>query len=1227
MTTYADIRERVADGLRSSQARALATAEKAAPAPLSGDLMPADSAGGRLFDSNDRQTREAYNLFRHWVYVCVNAIGRRLAGQPIGAGSREGASPNPDRSQTYQIKQAIRRRKLPPAMREKLTDSENLEILDDHGSLDLLANPNPVQGKFEFLYMSAIQILITGEAYWVGGVRSDSEGNLKPEIWAVPTSWLEPVHKGGYFTGYLLKTKPGQDKEIPAENVARTYFCDPADIKKAYAPLKACISAVRTDDNIQGSQEESFARGPWPNVVITVGKQRGPQGMLTDRRPVLMGQHRRQFIRAIKSIWQETVGQGDPAIIDGLIESIHKLQYTPQEMDWPQSGEIVKRRIMQTYGVNPITVGEIVGANRAQAYEARKQTADMAINPLADAFSETLTQWIGPWYESPERLLLWVEPYEPIDPELDLKRWAEGLKSNSVTNDEFRANQLGLPPLEREEKNALLSTVGGMTGAVNVLNSMASGGISAETAAQLFVLFFDIPLERAVEIIGEQEEKPPPPPSNQPPPPPSGGGDDEGGDEDLDDEGDNDLNEDLESNQRGMKTRTGRPARLSRRGLEQSITKQQTDSLGDLGRAAARHFRGLTKQIADEIAKLQIEPQPERAAQQAKAIVDTVFGSKQQEEATRELVELCVEPQSQAFARGALSEIVLHSGLLEKTTAEEIAARLEIDIPADIAVGQMPEWLLEAAREYLSEAFDQDYWTEIHSTTYRDVLGNVTAGIEDGWSMPMVAQAIQDDMGVGYAFWRGMRIARTESGDALNAGHVAGISELEDDLGIPMGKEWVSVLGNTTRATHAGMDGEQTDSSVGLFELEGHRIPWPGHFSLPARHRCNCQCSIISAVVMNDLVEQTPPPSTPEGDDPWTAEAMRNMEGHQIANAHPALEDVRQKVLKKAEPYQKRALEVTDEIAAAEKEIQGHNFSAERLVDKIMGTPGDPFEDPAHLSMKDELKQLQDARADLYAKQKALRAELEEIQEKQRKALMEPLSVPTAVRQKMPLEFQTERMPTFKDSRKRCLSTGKWTKKDRANVTEAQEFLEQVTAPGFRREDVETLYTVRMHVGTPTVRASHLGNNGQPFKLRHRKHGLRIAKGEPIEVIVHEMGHHIESQAAGVNRRTAEFVKYRVTKAGTPTVNLQKRFKGYGFKKWETGNEDDFWRLWSTGDPKNPVRMETSSAFYVGKEYDSGHTELLSMGVQQLYWDAANFAQRDPEWFRFMIGVLQGVIR
>jgi hypothetical protein len=58
-------------------------------------------------------------------------------------------------------------------------------------------------------------------------------------------------------------------------------------------------------------------------------------------------------------------------------------------------------------------------------------------------------------------------------------------------------------------------------------------------------------------------------------------------------------------------------------------------------------------------------------------------------------------------------------------------------------------------------------------------------------------------------------------------------------------KSWLSVLGNTTRDAHADLDGVMADAD-GLWDLNGVKIPWPGHVSLPASDRCNCQCTIVT---------------------------------------------------------------------------------------------------------------------------------------------------------------------------------------------------------------------------------------------------------------------------------------------------------------------------------------------------------------------------------------------
>lgn len=60
---------------------------------------------------------------------------------------------------------------------------------------------------------------------------------------------------------------------------------------------------------------------------------------------------------------------------------------------------------------------------------------------------------------------------------------------------------------------------------------------------------------------------------------------------------------------------------------------------------------------------------------------------------------------------------------------------------------------------------------------------------------------------------------------------------------------------------------------------------------------------------------------------------------------------------------------------------------------------------------------------------------------------------------------------------------------------------------------------------------------------------------------------------------------------------------------------------------KIPYKVRASvAAGYVGKTYANNRTEVFSMGMEQLYKDPINFAEDDPEYFKFIVGVLRGDI-
>jgi len=194
-----------------------------------------------------------------------------------------------------------------------------------------------------------------------------------------------------------------------------------------------------------------------------------------------------------------------------------------------------------------------------------------------------------------------------------------------------------------------------------------------------------------------------------------------------------------------------------------------------------------------------------------------------------------------------------------KTTATEWLESEGLSLPAGESFGgvnlefitELPPWAIDSIKESLEDQFAQGYWQDINGTTADHVNRQVQMGLSEGWSTQKIAKAIGITKGSeGYYHNRAVNIARTEMTGAMSAARDLSIDKLKEMLPEEaskyIGKEWLSVLGNTTRDTHAALDGTSPDKD-GMFNVGGYMAPYPSHHSLPAGERCNCQCSLITA--------------------------------------------------------------------------------------------------------------------------------------------------------------------------------------------------------------------------------------------------------------------------------------------------------------------------------------------------------------------------------------------
>lgn len=740
MGSYLDQAFKLAER-RTDQRRQAVRAALAADSP-----SPILGGAGLGLDFRDQaEHTEQLEHYRGTTHTAISRIATVLAGQPLRVG---------------------RIVPEPKGRASKVFAGDNVEPAPDHELLQILRDPNPVMPILGHLYSTAASLEINGVSYW----WFDGSGK-KETVWALPGSWVTPKHtKAEMFVAYEVRSSMyGEGKVVPPEEIVPFSLPDPANPLGHVSPLQAHAPEVALDEQIVMSQHRSMRNAPNPSLALRVGRLpsmiQGQEGL----RPVLSKSQRQDLIESVRAWYAGVVNAGEPLIIDGMIEGIDKLNMNAREMDYVRSGETGQGRLMRAFGVNPIIVGQIEGANRAQAAVALQLFYLMVINPLAELISQSVTRWArARWSED---IVFWIESARPHDAEQSLKEWEVALDHSAATPDEFRASVLRLPPLE--------------------------GGVGSEPISQ-----------------------------------PGGGL--------L--SADNPLTKDT-------KTEGGR---LSFRKLVEVLWLRQLES-HELGmvEAMGRYFGRQARAIRGEAGRLAREsPELFGTVEGAETLAAMLYSPRDWDEALR---AAAFKPLVKAVLAGYLAEKALHEARRGKQAGVELTPEelqiLEFEIPDEVR---------DRVRGVVEESMAQEWWDEINDHTVDVIQSAVRNGVLEGMSPGRIASAIYEAAG-DVDKVRSKRIARTEIGRALNAGHHVQAVELEGQ-GLQVVKTWVTVGDADVRASHVEMDVPPlniVEGADGLFNVSGYLVPYPRHFGLPPGESINCRCSFFTDVKTPDQ-GQTP---------------------------------------------------------------------------------------------------------------------------------------------------------------------------------------------------------------------------------------------------------------------------------------------------------------------------------------------------------------------------------
>lgn len=396
------------------------------------------------FEQGDSAKAEQYRHYKGWAYVAIKAIAQRVASRPLKLVDM-GQSANSD---------GIEGRADAPAWTKSWGQAEAGEVIESHPLLDAVMRPNEIMTQWSLMFCTVASLQLTGASYWW---FEQSESGLR--IWPLPSHWVSVNHNDGLNASYRIIPNGNESEAFTADGKDIAYFSlpDPSNPLKNVSPLQTQAAAISTDEAIQESQYRAFKNGIFPGVIMTVGRLPDMPGGGPGERPVLEPEQRRILVDAAKLFYQGAVNYNEPMVVDGMIEKIEKFSNNPQEMDYANSGNIVKARIFQAFGVNPLVLGEVTAGSHAQSSMADKHFVTTVINPLLDLMGQVITGWMVPYFNFGSRkVVAYFDPAVADDEQERRQIWQLAINSGVVTANEVRSRLLQLPESDDPAADTLL---------------------------------------------------------------------------------------------------------------------------------------------------------------------------------------------------------------------------------------------------------------------------------------------------------------------------------------------------------------------------------------------------------------------------------------------------------------------------------------------------------------------------------------------------------------------------------------------------------------------------------------------------------------------------------------------------------------------------------------------------------------------------------------------------
>ena len=298
----------------------------------------------------------------------------------------------------------------------------NIEVAA-HPFLDLLARPNPAQGRHELIENIVSYLLVAGNSYLEISRLDEIPRELVPlrpdRIQVIPGA-------RGWVEGYRYSVN-GAFVNLPAESVLHLKLFNPLDDYYGLSPLEAAARSLDTHNAASAWNKAMLDNAARPSGALVFS---GGDGQLSTE----------QFDRLkseLEQNFQSAANAGRPMVLEGGLDW-KEMGFSPKDMDFINSKNNAAREIALAFGVPPMLLG-IPGDNTFSNYaEANRVFWRQSVIPILRRVIDALSQAVGAQFDDGLRLDLDLDQVEALAHDRDAL-WARVNAATFLTDVEKRA--------------------------------------------------------------------------------------------------------------------------------------------------------------------------------------------------------------------------------------------------------------------------------------------------------------------------------------------------------------------------------------------------------------------------------------------------------------------------------------------------------------------------------------------------------------------------------------------------------------------------------------------------------------------------------------------------------------------------------------------------------------------------------------------------------------------